>query len=200
MKKAMARLYLWLSGWKVSGEAPTDDRYMIIAAPHTSNGDFCPMLAIAFALGLDLHWMGKHTLFRWPLGWFMRRLGGVPIDRRAAHNTVAAIVEEFRRRERFVLAVAPSATRAYREYWKSGFYWVARGAQVPIYPGFLDYARREGGCGPKVMPTEDIRATMDSLRAFYADKAGKYPEKVSRVRLRAEDENGAEAGREPGSQ
>ena len=185
-KRALGQLILKLSGWRIAGSLPAHDKYVLIAAPHTSNWDLVYMLAIAFVLGMRINWMGKDSLFKPPFGWFMLWLGGVPIDRSKTNNVVQAMADEFTARERLILAVPPAGTRGRREYWKSGFYHIAKCAQVPIVMGYLDYATKTGGFGAHLTPGEDIAADMDVFRAFYGQKAGKFPAKVSVVRLRDE--------------
>ena len=134
--------------------------------------------------------MGKHTLFKPPFGWFMRWMGGVAVDRRANHNVVDQMAKELRERESLILAVPAEGTRKYVDYWKSGFYYIAQQAGVPIILGFLDYEKKVGGFGPALMPSGDIRADMDKIREFYKDIKGKRPEYFGRIRLRAEEEGG----------
>lgn len=195
LKRGLGRLFLWITGWKLGGEVSSHKKYILIAAPHTSNWDLVFMLAFAYVCDVQISWLGKHTLFRWPFGPFMRWLGGIPIDRRAHHNTVQHVAQLFGERESLVLAVPAEGTRKYREYWKSGFYFMAQEAHVPIVLGFLDYKNKRGGFGPALMPTGNIRADMDQIRAFYKDITGRHPENQGRIRLQLEDES----PREPGS-
>ena len=160
---------------------------MLIAAPHTSNWDLVYLLALAEVYGLRISWMGKHTLFRPPLGALFRALGGIPIRRHERGDRVAAMAKEFSERERFALVVPSEATRGWAPYWKSGFYHIARRAGVPIVMGFLDYGRRRGGFGPALLASGDLKRDMDTIRGFYADKVGKYPEQFGPVRLREEE-------------
>ena len=185
--RGMGRLCLRITGWKIKGSLPTPAKYVLIAAPHTSNWDLLHMLAIAFALDLKVHWLGKDSLFRPPFGFVLKWLGGIAIDRSKTNNVVQALADEFESRDGLALAVPPSGTRSRRDYWKSGFYHIARTAKVPIVMGFLDYGPKEGGFGPHIMPTEDMSADMDQIRAFYDTVDGKFPEMVSLPRLRDED-------------
>ncbi len=145
------------------------------------------MLAYSWIYGARIHWMGKHTLFAPPMGWLMKRLGGIPIDRRAAHGVVEQMAARFARSDEFILAVPPEGTRSRVEYWKSGFYQIAKAADVPIVLGFLDYGGKAGGIGPALRPSDDVRRDMDFIRAFYRDKLGKRPQEWAAPRLRAED-------------
>ena len=149
---------------------------------------FTYMLALAWSLEMRLSWMGKHGLFRWPFGGLMRWLGGIPIRRHLQEDVVTQMAAAFGSSNALVLAVPAEATRALVKYWRSGFYHIAMAARVPIVLGFLDYSSKSGGFGPAIEPSGDIKRDMDKIRAFYADKVGKYPEKFGEVRLREETE------------
>ncbi len=130
--------------------------------------------------------MGKHVLFRPPLGWLMRKAGGIPVRRDRSNKLVDQMAREFENRDALVLVVPAEGTRGYVPHWKSGFYHIARLAEVPILLGYLDYARKRGGFGSVVRPTGDVRHDMAEIRAFYADKVGKYPDQFGEVRLKEE--------------
>lgn len=180
----LARLILELIGWRMVGEIPAP-KAVLIGAPHTSNWDF-PLALLAFwALDIDARWVAKHTIFRPPFGGLLRALGGIPLDRERTTDFVPANVELFEREDALVLAIAPEGTRSRTERWRSGFYWIAHGAGVPIALGFLDYGRRVGGIGGLLFPSGDVEADMERIRAFYADKTAKHPEKVGPVALPA---------------
>ncbi len=187
LKRAFGRLILWGTGWKASGTLPELDKYVLIAAPHTGNWDLVYMLAIAFKLEMKVNWMGKNSLFKPPFGFMLKWLGGVAIDRSQTNNVVQAMADEFTKRDVLVLAVPPSGTRSRREHWKSGFYHIARTANVPIVMGYLDYNAKVGGFGPHLTPTDDMQADMDVIRAFYGTLSGKFPDKVTPARLRDEE-------------
>jgi len=184
----VGRTCLSLGGWRVVGGKPEADRYVLIAAPHTTNWDFPLTLLYGMALGIWPAWIGKHTLFRFPLGVFFRALRGIPVVRGTPANLVHELAAQFASHDQLVLLMPPEGTRSRAAYWKSGFYFVARGANVPVAMGFLDYGRREGGIGPLLYPSDDVRADMEKLRAFYAGKFGLYPKLQGPVRLRVEDE------------
>ena len=187
MRKRIARAFLRVTGWRPEGERPTAPRFVLIAAPHTSNWDLAYLLALAEIYDLQISWMGKHQIFRWPFGGLFQALGGIPIRRHERADRVGAMAQGFAERDTFALVVPAEATRARTPYWKSGFYHIARRAEVPIVLGFLDYRRRRGGFGPALRVTGDVKQDMDRIRAFYADKIGKYPEKFGPVKLREED-------------
>jgi 1-acyl-sn-glycerol-3-phosphate acyltransferase len=186
LRKLLARVFLRLTGWAPEGARPAPRRYVLIAAPHTSNWDLAYLLALAETFDVRVSWLGKHSLFRPPLGWLMRRVGGIPVVRERRGNLVAEAARRFAELDDLALVVPAEGTRAYVPHWRSGFYHIARGAEVPIVLGFLDYARRRGGFGPALLPTGDVRRDMDEIREFYADKVGKYPDRFGEVRLKEE--------------
>jgi len=172
--RGLARLLLWSAGWRTAGGAPSDAKYVMVAAPHTSNWDLPLTLMIALVFRVPVFWMGKDSLFRWPFGGFFRWLGGVPIDRTKSNQVVAQMVQTFQRARSFVLVVAPEGTRKRVAYWKTGFYHIAVGAGVPIVLGFLDYRRKVGGIGPTVSPDGDLANDMKTIRGFYDEITGKH--------------------------
>ncbi len=181
----IAKAWLRLTGWKLVGEPPSIPKFIVISQ-HTSNWDGWYLLL--FALAFDIHpsWVGKHTLFRGPLGPLARWLGGIPVDRTAHHDLVTQLADAFRSRDELILVMAPEGTRHRTEYWKSGFYHVARSANVPIVLAHLDYQRREGGFGEVIHPTGDLKADMDRIRAFYAGATPRKPEQAGPIRLKEE--------------
>jgi 1-acyl-sn-glycerol-3-phosphate acyltransferase len=183
MKKRLAYWLLRAFGWQVDGVRPQADRYVLIAAPHTSNWDFPLMLAFAAVFDMKINWMGKHSLFKPPLGFFMRALGGVPVVRHKNQNIVDTMVESFAQAKELVLVVPTEGTRDRTEYWKSGFYHIARQAGVPIVPSFLDWSTKCGGFGPALVPTGDIPADMQYFRDFYAGMTGRFPAQFGPIRL-----------------
>ncbi len=187
LARALGALYLRVFGWRVEGRLPEGTKAVAIAAPHTSNWDLPLMLAVSYVLGVKPSWLGKRQLFRGPLGWLLRRLGGVPVDRGRRTNLVQQVADYFGTVDQLFLVIPPSGTRKRATHWKSGFYHIARGARVPIICAFLDYRRKVGGIGPTVVPG-DVRADMEMIRAFYAPVMGKYPALTTPVRLLEEEE------------
>jgi len=177
-----------LTGWRPKGEVPAGKRFVVIAAPHTSNWDLFYTMIFAYYYRLNLRFMGKHTLFKFPLGILIRALGGIPILRDRSENAVTAAARLFKEYDELVLAVPAEGTRARADYWKSGFYHIARLAEVPIVLGFLDYGRKRGGFGAAIRPTDDVVSDMNQIREFYADISGHYPEKFGPIRLREEEQ------------
>ncbi len=181
----LGKTVLKITGWRVEGRVPADiPKSVMIVAPHTSNWDFPIGLMASFALELKGYWVGKHTLFRRPFGGLMRWLGGIPIDRGSSKNFVEQAADYFRERENFILVLAPEGTRKRVDEWKTGFYYIARAAGVPIICAFLDYNRKVAGIGPAIFPTGDIRADMQKIREFYRGIGAKRPENVGDMGVR----------------
>jgi 1-acyl-sn-glycerol-3-phosphate acyltransferase len=184
VRRRIGKAWLRAFGWSVAGGKPDVTKAVIVAAPHTSNWDLPFMLAVSYALEIDIAWIGKHTIFAPPFGSLMRLLGGIPVDRRSRNNAVAAAVDVFRERDELLLVVPPEGTRKRAARWKTGFYYIAVGAEVPIVLGFLDYEKKQGGLGHVFKPTGKIDADMDAIRAFYAGIKGKVPGQTTDVALR----------------
>jgi 1-acyl-sn-glycerol-3-phosphate acyltransferase len=173
--RAGSRVFLRLNGWRVEGALPADARKaVLIAAPHTSNWDLPYTLMLAFCLDLRVYWMGKHTLFRWPFGPVMRWLGGIAVRRERSNNLVAASADAIRSAAGpLQLVVPPEGTRGKTRHWKTGFYFIAREAGVPIVLAFVDYERKVGGLGPVFQPTGDLERDMAEIKRFYAPIRGR---------------------------
>lgn len=167
---------LRLSGWQGIGETPQRQRFVLIGAPHTSNWDFPLMLLVVLKLRLRLYWMGKDSLFPFPVRGLMRWLGGIPIDRSRNHNTVDQVVRLYQQQDELVVLIPPEGTRKRVERWKTGFYHIANNAGVPIMLGYLDAATRSAGLADYFQPTGDAEQDMEQIRAFYADKTAIRPE------------------------
>jgi 1-acyl-sn-glycerol-3-phosphate acyltransferase len=170
--------FLKATGWKIHGQLPANGRKsVLIAAPHTSNWDLPYTLMVAFALRLNVYWMGKQSLFKAPFRGVMLWLGGIPIQRESSNNVVEASIAAIQNADGPVqLIVPPEGTRSKARYWKTGFYYIALGANVPIVMAYMDYARKESGLGPVFEPTGNIEADMVTIQAFYAPFKGKNPD------------------------
>lgn len=181
-----ALVLLKIFGWRREGQLPDIPKYVVIAAPHTTNWELPIALATAFSFRIRVSWMGKDSLFRWPFGAFFRWLGGIPVVRTRSTGLVAQSIQAFRENERFVLILAPEGTRSRTGHWRSGFYYIAKGTGVPIALGFVDFRRKIAGIGPVLLtPTGDIDADMRIIRAFYAGVTGKHPDKSSQAAVTA---------------
>ncbi|WP_374529720.1 lysophospholipid acyltransferase family protein [Novosphingobium sp.] len=176
--RLVKRLLLWLyrwKGWTLSGETSLPGRCVILGAPHTSNWDFVFFLGATSRLGVEPAFMGKHTLFKWPMTRFMLDMGGVPVNRSTGGNYVEALIAEFKRRSRLALVIAPEGTRSSKGGWKSGFYHIALGAGVPIVPAWVNNETMQGGIGPALMPSGDYQADLAKLAAFYRSVLPDHP-------------------------
>ena len=181
--RAVCGAALRLAGWRLVYPPQPGPKAVVILYPHTSNWDFVlGMLAIG-ALGLPVNWAAKDSLFNSPLGGFFRALGGVPVNRRERTGFVGQMAEEFRRRERFTLALAPEGTRSRTEHWKSGFYRLAEVARVPIGLGYIDYRQRELGIARWLASCGDPAQDMAAIRTAYAGKTGRHPQLAGPIRL-----------------
>lgn len=165
---------LKLRGWKLVGELPKERKYVMIAVPHTSNWDFPITLAMAFVFGFKIYWMGKASLFKGFRGPIMRWLGGISIDRSKANNIVQQMVEAFDRSTELTVAIPPEGTRSKVDKWKTGFYYIAEGAKVPIALAFLDYEHKKGGFLGTFYPTGDIEKDFAEIRLRYKGISGRY--------------------------
>ncbi|MBN1474296.1 MAG: lysophospholipid acyltransferase family protein [Syntrophaceae bacterium] len=165
--------------WKAIGPLPEQNKYIIIVAPHTSNWDVFYGVILAFALKLDARFLAKKELFRWPFAPIIRWLGGIATDRSSHSNIVDKIINTFNQNEKFVLALAPEGTRHKVDYWKSGFYHIATGANIPIVLAFIDFGTKTGGAGPLLYPSGDINKDMATIRNFYLNKKGKNDDQTS---------------------
>ncbi|ACV26891.1 phospholipid/glycerol acyltransferase [Kangiella koreensis DSM 16069] len=177
--KALLRLL----GWRLVGQLPKDKKYVVIFAPHTSNWDFVLMLMVRFCFKMKIGYLGKHTLFKPPFGWFFRMFGGIPVERSSANNVVDQVAAIIKEREEIQFALAPEGTRSYKPYWKSGFYHIALKAEVPILMTFLNSKTKEIGIGDLLRPSGNQEQDLDVIRAFYKDKAGIRPELTSDIRF-----------------
>ncbi len=181
--RGLSIAYLKLTGWRVEGSLPEVARKsVLIAAPHTSNWDLPYTLMVAFALRLNIYWMGKQSIFKAPFGGLMRWLGGIPVNRAQSSNLVAASAEAIRAADGpLQLIVPPEGTRSKTRYWKTGFYYIALGAKVPIVMAYMDYATKRSGLGPLFQPTGDVDADMAAIKAFYAPFKGKNADQFENV-------------------
>ena len=173
----LARIIMRLLGWRVDGKLPDLSKFVLIGAPHTSNWDFVFFIGATAEEGVEPNFMGKHTLFRGVMKNFMLDMGGVPVDRTSNKNYVQQMIEEFGRRDEFMLTIAPEGTRGTVKAWKTGFYHIAVGAGVPLVLGMMDYGSKTGGLGPAIWPTGDYKADMAEVAKIYAKVRPKHPAK-----------------------
>lgn len=169
VSRALGRALLRGLGWRIEGALPDVPKFVGIVAPHTSNWDFVVGYAAVLALGLRVSYIGKDALFKPPLGWLMRYLGGIPVVREQRQGLVGQMVDAFAAREQLVLGIAPEGTRKAVAQWKTGFYHIALGAGVPIVPVGLDGPHKTLRLGPPLTPTGDLHTDLPRLQAFFLD-------------------------------
>jgi len=185
VRKAFARLLIRRARWHTVGEVPRSG--ILVGAPHTSNWDWVAMLLLMWSGGVPPRVLIKAEVMRTPLGTLLRANGGISLDRQNPGNVVRDLIAEAKSGEPFLLIIAAEGTRKKGDYWKSGFYRIAKQTGLPISMGFIDGPTRTIGFGPTFRPTDDVVADMDLVRAFYADKHGVHPALRTEPRLREED-------------
>ena len=163
-------IILWLyrrQGWAITGHAPDSRKCVLLGFPHSTNWDFVFFLGAVHQLGITPSFMGKASLFQWPMTRFMHDMGGIPVDRSRKGDYVSAVAREFAVRDDLSLVMAPEGTRSGAEGWRSGFYHIAHQAGVPIVPAWVDHENKRGGIGPAIMPTGDYAADLAKIADFY---------------------------------
>jgi 1-acyl-sn-glycerol-3-phosphate acyltransferase len=180
-----ARLVLKITGFRLENHLPDLPKYVVVAAPHTSNSDALVFLCAAFVENIRPLFTVKHTLFKPPLGWLIRWFGGYPIDRTRSTNAVDTVVDLFNDSDRMYFTITPEGTRKRTEYWKSGFYHMARRANVPLVLCYVDYKRKVVGANPEPFyPTGDIQKDMEYFAEYYAQFTPAKPENFGPIRVR----------------
>jgi len=177
-------------GWQTISTISPLEKYVLIGAPHTTNWDFPLTLLALSSLGVKFNWVAKHTLFWWPLGLFLQAIGGIPVDRSGGIAFLKKAIELYKERDKLILAIAPEGTRSRTSHWKSGFYVIARKANVPIVLGSIDYPTKQITIGMALIPSGNIDKDFKRIREFYRGKVGKYPEKQGEVRLKKTSQHG----------
>ena len=184
MLKFLAKTILKLSGWCVDVSLPKEKKFVLIGAPHTSNWDLPIGLLCFWSVPIHLTWIGKKQLFIGPLNYFFRKLGGIPVDRSVHTGFIEQISHQFDTREEMIFGLTPEGTRSRTAYWKTGFYYIALQAKVPVCLAYVDYPSRTIGFGEMLYPSGDIEKDFEKIKLFYADKKGKYPEKQGPVKIK----------------
>lgn len=182
----LSQLSTWLLkllGWSTHSDLPDSKKYIIVAAPHTSNWDFPLGILASKALNLHACWIGKHTIFRWPFGWFFRAIGGTPVDRTQKTDLIKQIADLFSHTEELAMALAPEGTRSKTDHWKTGFWHIAKAANVPIVLAYLDFGQKQVGLGGSFYPGDSIEKDFERIREFYKDRRGKNPANESLIQL-----------------
>ena len=176
MKNFAQFILFTLLGWKFVGNFPKEKKYVVIAAPHTSWIDFPIAILARMASGIMINYIGKDSLFKGPFGFFFRALGGTPVDRTKNNKLVDAIVEIFNSRDEFRLGLSPEGTRKKVEQWKTGFYYIAKGANVPIVMATLDFENKQIKISEPYHTTENMEKDFEYFKGFFQNVKGKNPE------------------------
>ena len=174
--RCLGRTVLQIAGWRMIGQLPTHKKLIMAVAPHTSNWDFFVGLFALFGIGARLHWIGKHTIFRWPVRGLLLRLGGIPVNRTLAQSTVEQTVDRFRQEKALIVVMTPEGTRRKVDKLKTGFLRIAAGARIPILLVGFDYAKKEICLGELFHPSNDLAADEKMVRDYFRQFTGKYPE------------------------
>lgn len=187
MSAALSKFILRILGWTLEINLPPQKKYVLVAAPHTSNWDLPLGLLYMSAVNLRFCWAGKHTIFKGPIGTILKSIGGIPVDRRTRSGLIERMAELFDSHKTMILAITPEGTRSKVPYWKTGFYYIALRAMVPITLGYLDYKERKLGIGYSFLPSGDIEKDMKIVRAFYKGKTGRHPEQQGEIAIRPKE-------------
>ncbi|MFW5748338.1 MAG: 1-acyl-sn-glycerol-3-phosphate acyltransferase [Chloroflexota bacterium] len=185
------RLYFWLTGWKIEGIVPDTPRMVIIAFPHTSNWDGWNLVVTSWIVRADLRWVVKEEFMRWPFRWFIRATGGLPIKRDGSQNVVDQAARMLRDSEHMLLLISPEGTRKKTDHWKTGFYWIAHKAEVPMLAARMDYGTKTISFTGPFEATGDIEADIQPIWDAYRDIKALHPEKMGEMVLRTKDKNRA---------
>ncbi|MEL7425595.1 MAG: 1-acyl-sn-glycerol-3-phosphate acyltransferase [Bacteroidota bacterium] len=173
--KWLAGIYMRMIGMEIIYPYPLPDKCVIAVVPHTSNWDFPIGLCVRPLLNERIHFVGKDSLFRWPIGGLMKKLGGVPVDRSQRNNFVQAVADIFKKRDHFRLTLAPEGTRSKVDELKSGFYYIAKEAGVPVVCCAFDWGKGEVRFDKPYMPTDDKEADFEYFYDFFEGSVGYQP-------------------------
>ncbi len=178
--KFLAKIILRIWGWKIYGCIPPNvNKCIIVAAPHTSNYDFIIGRLAYFSIGIKAHFLIKKQIFKFPFSGIFKAMGGIPVDRGKRNNMIDQIAGMFDKHESLYVVITPEGTRKLVRKWKKGFYFIAQKANIPIALGYIDYAKKEGGIGPVIIPTGDYNKDLITIQDFYRDKTARHPEKFN---------------------
>lgn len=176
-----ARGLLRRIGWTLELAPPPGPKMVLVMYPHTSNWDFIIGLIARFACGWPIHWLGKHSLFRPPLGRLFRHLGGIPVNRSMPGSLIDDLSEYCRTHDHAIIAMAPEGTRGHVTGWKSGFHRIARAANIPMAMGYIDYGRKRIGIAGYLAASDDIDADMIRIAGFYTGVRGLRPDAAGEI-------------------
>lgn len=176
--KRISTFILRLMGWKLNYDIPEGvDRCVLVSAPHTSNWDFVIGRLAMWSFGIDVKILIKKELFFFPMGIFLKAVGGIPVDRKGGKtNITGQIAKKFAEQDKLCVLFTPEGTRSYNPNWKKGFYYLAIKADVPIFLGYIDYKHKTGGIKKKFVPSGDVNKDLEEIKTFYKDYSGKFPD------------------------
>ncbi len=180
----ISALSLKLLGWRLESKLPEEKKFVLIGAPHTSNWDFPLALLALSALGLRFSWVAKHTIFKGISGYFLKSIGGIPVNRNASKGFIDLMADSFTQKDKLILTIAPEGTRSKKNHWKTGFYYIALKADVTICMSAIDYPSKTISVNGVLTPTGDIASDFQIISEFYKGKTGKHPQRQSSVTLR----------------
>lgn len=175
----IGRNFLKLLGWRVSGAFPDQSKFVAAVAPHTSNWDFIIAIAVKLSLGIEIKFLGKHTIFFWPLGVLLKKWGGIAVERSSKHGLVAQVADVFQQQDKLILGIAPEGTRKHTHEWKTGFLHIAYAANVPVVPMTLDFRTKEFIVMPPVTLSGNIEPDLTLIKQQFPKAMAKYPSNVS---------------------
>lgn len=180
MKRFIYRIiFIKIWGWKIIGQPPPElKKYIFIVAPHTTNLDFFLGVFARGILGFKAGFLAKADLFKPPTGWLLRLMGGYPVDRSKSTHLVDQVAELFARYDRFAIAIAPEGTRKKVEKWRTGFYYMAFKAKVPVIPVVFDWAQKEMTFTPPFYPSGDLKEDLPKIKAVFKGAKGKHGKTV----------------------
>jgi len=177
--KYLSGFILWLAGWKLDIRVPSDKKYVIIVAPHTSNWDFIIGKLVSWVAGIKPKVLVKKEAFNVVSRPFILMWGGIPVDRSNTADLLEQVFKLFEENDEFALSLTPEGTRKRNPNWKTGFYRIAVKASVPIYLAYIDYGTRQAGFHQKYVPTGDMDLDIKKIKSYYKDMKGKYPDRFA---------------------
>jgi len=176
--RKFAAFILRLFGWKVDKRSPEGiDKCVVVVGPHTSNWDFIIGKLAFISYGVKAKFLIKKEMFVPPLGWFLKWMGGIPVDRKGKNNLTQTAARYFKENDTMYMMFTPEGTRSYNPNWKRGFYYIAQQANVPIYLGYIDFPSKTGGFHGLFEPTGDVNKDIETIKKELSQYKGKYPEK-----------------------
>lgn len=174
--KKLVRFIFRIFGWKIDEKGPDVPKAVIVIGPHTSNWDFIIGRLSFILYGLKGRYLVKKELFFPPLGWFLKGIGAIPVDRKQRSNLTDEAAKLFEKNESLYIVFSPEGTRAYNPNWKKGFYYIALKANVPIYICYMDYEKKIGGFHSLFYPTGDVEADILHIKSILKNYKGRFPD------------------------